>query len=364
MDPRVRSQIVVGVEGPTQRVSGSQSCCFTSLLQTTAPSSNDGTLLLPASIFSPTWSLAILFHTSYSSSPTLQSHSLHPPTIRTLRIIDKSFTVDIPPSPRYFPSTPTLTPARWHSNTNGVNGHHSSPKTNGEVKPDHNTEISELWARYDGVKMGDVSKNILFEDLLSRYEYLKQKHADYIQDHKRPGEDSTGVTPRERNLAANVEHLQGLLVSDSFPCSPYCVFSKSMRLTFCGLQNGNPFILILIDGDGLIFRDDLICQGEAGGIEAAAILQQTTVSWAAGHVVECPSDIKVSVRVYAHLHQLAKALSKDQGSLPISLLKAFFQGFSSSPLVDFVDIGPLNYGTEAKLTGKSCSHPDATYSEV
>ena len=104
-------------------------------------------------------------------------------------------------------------------------------------------------------------------------------------------------------------------------------------------QARDAFILVLIDGDGMIFDDRLIKNGEAGGREAAGLL------WNA--VMECfendtgvPSDVKIVTRIYANLKGLGDVCKKSGIISTSSNIEDFARGFTGSKqLFDFVDVG-------------------------
>jgi len=50
------------------------------------------------------------------------------------------------------------------------------------------------------------------------------------------------------------------------------------------MQNRDPFILVLVDGDGMIFNSDFLRKGEAGGKQAATVLHDAAQQWAVSNV--------------------------------------------------------------------------------
>lgn len=72
-------------------------------------------------------------------------------------------------------------------------------------------------------------------------------------------------------------------------------------------QERNPFVLILVDGDGYVFDDDLISNGAEGGRKAAHLLNDAVMrSLREKGLDHCC----IMVRVYANLVGLSKALAK------------------------------------------------------
>ena len=55
----------------------------------------------------------------------------------------------------------------------------------------------------------------LSQDVISRYEYLMQKHSEYVEEHKQEREFAKSFREREQQLQANILHLQRIMVSRS-----------------------------------------------------------------------------------------------------------------------------------------------------
>ncbi|OIW23811.1 CCCH zinc finger DNA binding protein [Coniochaeta ligniaria NRRL 30616] len=123
-------------------------------------------------------------------------------------------------------------------------------------------------------------------------------------------------------------------------------------------QERNPFVLVLVDGDGYVFNEDLM--GKAGdgdssaerlargGTNAARLLNDAVKASLRRKGLE---HCQVMVRVYANVAGLSKALSK------AGLVGAEKRSFSpfiasfnrSSGLSDFVDAGELKENADFKL---------------
>ncbi|KAI1845419.1 hypothetical protein JX266_008514 [Neoarthrinium moseri] len=105
------------------------------------------------------------------------------------------------------------------------------------------------------------------------------------------------------------------------------------------LQHRNPYVLVLIDGDGLIFKDHLIKQGLEGGKKAAYALRQAVLA-------QCTNahDTEVVAKIVANLGGLAKAMRRDACVDSEIDLKEFMLGFTQAKAsFDFIDVG---YGKE------------------
>ncbi|KAK4237938.1 hypothetical protein C8A03DRAFT_44263 [Achaetomium macrosporum] len=107
----------------------------------------------------------------------------------------------------------------------------------------------------------------------------------------------------------------------------------------------SPFAFVVIDGDGAVFREDLIARGEEGGGEAAHELHQQLKAYF--HDNPAFSNIEVIfVHVVLSVDGLSRALHAS-GTLPITdyaALTKFGRGFCrAQPFFSFTDVG---YGKE------------------
>jgi hypothetical protein len=110
----------------------------------------------------------------------------------------------------------------------------------------------------------------------------------------------------------------------------------------------NPFVLVLIDGDGYIFNDAFTTAGSEGGSRAAKQLVDSVKASLRSKNLE---DCEIMVRVYANVAGLSKHLSKNNlvGADKRSLAP-FIAGFNRSyGLADFVDAGELKENADFKL---------------
>ncbi|KAH7109140.1 hypothetical protein EDB81DRAFT_834566 [Dactylonectria macrodidyma] len=110
----------------------------------------------------------------------------------------------------------------------------------------------------------------------------------------------------------------------------------------------NPFALVIVDGDGYVFDESLILEGEEGGIRAAKQLNDTIKASLRRKGLE---GCEVVVRVYANLVGLSKHLNKNGlcGAEKRSLAP-FIAGFNRfHGLTDFVDAGELKENADHKI---------------
>ncbi|KAL7944453.1 hypothetical protein V8C42DRAFT_89007 [Trichoderma barbatum] len=106
------------------------------------------------------------------------------------------------------------------------------------------------------------------------------------------------------------------------------------------VKNHNPYVMVLIDGDGLMFRDTWIKQGLEGGKKVAYALR-TAVAEQFGDEAQ---DLEIVAKVVANLAGLGKAMQRDGCVDNPSLLKDFTLGFTQAKATfDYIDVG---YGKE------------------
>ncbi|KAK4040812.1 hypothetical protein C8A01DRAFT_15374 [Parachaetomium inaequale] len=113
-------------------------------------------------------------------------------------------------------------------------------------------------------------------------------------------------------------------------------------------QERNPFVLVLVDGDGYVFNEALLSKRADGGSVAAQLLNdEVKASLRRKGLEHC----QVMVRIYANVFGLSKALSKTGvvGADSRSLAP-FIASFNRSyGLTEFVDAGQLKENADFKL---------------
>ena len=118
------------------------------------------------------------------------------------------------------------------------------------------------------------------------------------------------------------------------------------------MQERDPFVLVLIDGDGMIFEDELLKQGEQGGRQAADLLWNEIHSQLQNRT-DLPSDAKIVSRIYANLRGLADACTKAGIIARPELVNDFFRGFTGGKMLfDFIDVGVGKDRADDKIIGQ------------
>ncbi|PMD45888.1 C-x8-C-x5-C-x3-H type zinc finger protein-like protein [Hyaloscypha variabilis F] len=115
------------------------------------------------------------------------------------------------------------------------------------------------------------------------------------------------------------------------------------------MRNRNPYIMVLIDGDGMIFNEDLIHQGIEGGKQAANALRNSVLE----HCSELTDEIEIMAKVCANITGLSKAMRRDGSLDNPDDLRDFTLGFTQGKAsFDFIDVGHGKERADSKI--KEC----------
>ncbi|KAF2272653.1 uncharacterized protein EI97DRAFT_202007 [Westerdykella ornata] len=167
------------------------------------------------------------------------------------------------------------------------------------------------WARYQRIIECDNEKTALLQELLQGYDHMNSQRLRELQMRKY-----------------------------------YEDYARSLQLHL----EKDPFVILLIDGDGMIFREELIQAGEEGGRKAAQLLHQAILNHIHDEMPNILSDVKVVCRIYANVRGLADTLVR-VGAVPdIDTVEQFTRGFTRGrTLFDFVDVGPGKDRADSKI---------------
>ncbi|OQD69996.1 hypothetical protein PENDEC_c028G04664 [Penicillium decumbens] len=116
-------------------------------------------------------------------------------------------------------------------------------------------------------------------------------------------------------------------------------------------QERNPFVLVLVDGDGYLFKERFIKNGSEGGIDAARELSDSVKDLMHSTMGAQADNCRIMVRVYANMLGLSKALAR-AGLVghEARSLSPFTSGFNRAEgLFDFVDAADKKEGSDFKI---------------
>ncbi|KAA8626241.1 zf-CCCH domain containing protein [Pyrenophora tritici-repentis] len=197
------------------------------------------------------------------------------------------------------------------------------------------SKINSLDTRLEQFKLNDQTRHVDLTNLLKEYgqlldEYKTLKNA--YENSSSRGTTSPGAVPTSTESAA--------------------------------AEPRNPYVLVLVDGNGYIFNDELISDKEEGGMRAARMLSEAVEKYLA-HSVPHARQARVFVRIYADLTNLSKQLAKSKVvGLEKRSISSFTAGFTRAiSLFDYVDALDEE-GTKFKITEQfkvasedaACSH--------
>lgn len=174
---------------------------------------------------------------------------------------------------------------------------------------------NDLWRRYHEVQAIEKQKNALIEELLYRYDSLSEQFKKEIEDHDREREYNRIAQRNMKEMESTILNMRGNMDRDAF-------------------------VLILIDGDGLIFNDQLLCEGANGGHRAAGALEEYVYNYVRTQIEGMPPNVKITARIYANGKGLADTCVRAGITTKASDLQDFMNGFTGAKfLMDFVDVG-------------------------
>ncbi|EEH04293.1 C-x8-C-x5-C-x3-H zinc finger protein [Histoplasma capsulatum G186AR] len=172
----------------------------------------------------------------------------------------------------------------------------------------------EFFQRYEQVKAVEQSRNELIEDLLRRVAELENAYQQTRLDHERESRFNREVQMHEIELMNQITAMESVMEQE-------------------------PFLLVLLDGDGMVFQDSFLQQGEQGGKDGANQLWAAIRDYASRNLPNIQSP-KIIARVYANVKGLADACYKAGLIERPGLIEEFARGFNGSRLLfDFVDVG-------------------------
>ncbi|KAB2576455.1 hypothetical protein DBV05_g4905 [Lasiodiplodia theobromae] len=173
---------------------------------------------------------------------------------------------------------------------------------------------ADLWGRYREIQLVGNKTNSLIEELLCRYDALNEQFRKEIEDHDREREYNRIAQRSLKDMETTILNMRGNMDRDAF-------------------------VLVLIDGDGLIFNDQLLSEGGNGGQRAAGALEEGVYNYVRTQFKGMPPNVKVTARVYANAKGLTDTCAR-AGIAPKVDVQDFIVGFTGAKfLMDFVDVG-------------------------
>lgn len=201
--------------------------------------------------------------------------------------------------------------------------------------------------RFAMLQFYNINSSRLIEDLIN---YCKRRDAAFAVEESRLRTelhnaelDLKHATKSRRDLQEELRERDGTI--------------EELRKSHDILKNSNPYVAVLIDGDGLLFKEEFIRQGVEGGKRAASALRAAIASLAENIIRDLPSNIEVVATVYANLNGLTGAMRRAGWVDGADVLKEFTLGFTQTKAsFDFIDVGYGKERADSKLRGATSWH--------
>ncbi|KAI9828803.1 MAG: hypothetical protein M1832_001908 [Thelocarpon impressellum] len=180
--------------------------------------------------------------------------------------------------------------------------------------------------RFERLKQSESAKDALIEELLIKLDALNEEYRTACLDRRREVQFNREMQLKETEYESEIRRTKKIMDS-------------------------NPFILVLIDGDGMIFQDHLLQNGEQGGKEASGLLASAIRDYVEREVEDLGSDYKIVARIYANTKGLADTCFRAGIVDKPSKVEEFARGFTQSKhLFDFIDVGSGKERADSKVS--------------
>ncbi|KAF1357435.1 hypothetical protein EJ07DRAFT_128527 [Lizonia empirigonia] len=176
-------------------------------------------------------------------------------------------------------------------------------------------EHSSLQQRYELLLQNEKEKSEFIGELLKLYDHLSQQYQTLATHARRDVECAAAWQAQKPLYEQKFQQYQRAL-------------------------SDNPFVMVLIDGDGVIFREEFVCNGEAGGRRAASQLDTAVQNWIENEATDVPLNARIICRIYANVRGLGEVLVRTGAINHIGVFQEFVQGFTrAKTMFDFIDVG-------------------------
>lgn len=198
-----------------------------------------------------------------------------------------------------------------------------------------------------------IALTLLFrgaQELLQRVAQLEDAYEQEKLDHEREKRFNRDIQVHEMELMGQVSRFQLSMVGLTLYSSRNAVCADLSFLT--PFQNRQPYIIVLLDGSGFIFKDAYLKKGTQGGKLAAQKLHDELEAFNANQLPSAKGP-KLLTRMYINVKALSETCIRGGITTDPSLLQDFIRGFNSCyPSVDIVDTGAEADSAHNKIAGK------------
>ncbi|KAH1438154.1 hypothetical protein KXX32_007908 [Aspergillus fumigatus] len=168
--------------------------------------------------------------------------------------------------------------------------------------------------RYRQVRSIEQTKNSLIEELLQRVAELENALQRQKLDHEREKHFNRETQIHEMELMNEITRMNALM-------------------------HREPYMIVLLDAYGLIFKEEFLKQGEQGGKIAIKQLSTALQDYITTHFPNIASP-KIVTMIYMNVKGLADLCIQGGIKMELSVLEAFVRGFNGNGLLsDIIDVG-------------------------
>jgi hypothetical protein len=190
---------------------------------------------------------------------------------------------------------------------------------------------------------------LIVQDLLERVTELEDAYKREKLDRERETRFNRDIQLHEMELMDQISRIKSIMVSSLR--TPPCCAADWTNAVVARLQDREPFIVVLLDGGGIMFKDEYLQMGAQGGRNAAAKLHAALQEYVTGSFPGINSP-KIITKMYVNLKNLGELCVRGGITTEPSLIEEFARGFNGSfPQFDLVDIGVDKESAHDKIAG-------------
>ncbi|KAJ5488724.1 hypothetical protein N7539_003614 [Penicillium diatomitis] len=173
---------------------------------------------------------------------------------------------------------------------------------------------SPYFERYRQLKAVDQQKNQLIEDLLQRVSDLETSFAQEKLDHERETRFNRDIQVHEMELMQQIAQIKIIM-------------------------DREPFVVVLLDGEGMIFKDEFLQAGDKGGRCAADQLYGAIHSYLKANLPNV-STPKIMMKIYLDAKGFGELCARNRVFADPAAIYDFIRGFNETmSCSEIVDVG-------------------------
>lgn len=180
--------------------------------------------------------------------------------------------------------------------------------------------------QFEAIKIADRARDEFIQNLIQEAEKMRKEQEEIVKTLR--AKEMLAVTYQDRFEAAEKQRLD------------------LQRAVDC-----DRFVLVLIDGDDTLFKDEYIKDGLPGGERAARDLRQALFDYFKDKEY-FKHDYKIITKIYWQQVGLGKTYHDAAITSGLNALSLFVQGFNKTDtLMDIIDAGNGKGGADSKIEG-------------